>query len=61
MTKTKFVALTEQEMRQVTGGCWLCNAWKWLKSHVFGGSFEEHSFESGPYGTYGAGGIRIDL
>lgn len=38
--KKKFVALNEQEMRQISGGCWLCKVWNWLKSHVTGTTIE---------------------
>jgi len=56
MAKTKFVALSEQEMRQVSGGCWLCNAWKWLKSHFVSGKDVEYQGASQlPYTYYGIG------
>lgn len=34
MNKKNVRPLTAQEMENISGGCWLCDAWSWLKKHI---------------------------
>ena len=37
MNKKNVRPLTAQEMENISGGCWLCSVWNWLKKSISGG------------------------